>query len=61
MQNIMRMRSYLSSTIKDTSTIICNQLPEYVCGEDCAGIIAETSCSHYLSHGASLQHHSSSE
>ena len=52
-------RSLLSNTIKDTSTIMRNPLPEYVgrVTHDCASILdsiaKKTSCSHCFSHGAS--------
>ena len=54
-------KKFLSNTIKDTSTIMHNPLPEYMQGgvtHDCASILDSiakgTSCFHYFSHSASL-------
>ena len=65
MQKIVETRTFLSNTIKYTSTIIRN--PPYIYSgkgvtHDCASILDSiakgTSCFHYVLHGASLHRHS---
>ena len=65
MRKIVEIRSSLSNTIKDTSTIMCNPSlhnSDKGVTHDCASILDSiakgTFCFYYFSHGAALHRHS---